>query len=129
MSLSRNDVEFLFIFALELGGLIYMIFDDEWKLQVKDKGYVISNNEFVFHTDEKTHMEKLVKLLGEQQAIIEELKIHNLQHFLEWLVIERYVTDESMKDISNVINCVNKFKEYLTDEQFETIRWELEDDE
>ena len=51
-----------------------MIFDDEWKLQVKDKGYVISNDEFVFHTDEKTHMEKLVKLLGGQQSTIKQLE-------------------------------------------------------
>ena len=43
----------------------------------------------------------------------EELKTHNLQHFLEWLVIKGYVTDEPMKDINNVIDCVNKFKEYL----------------
>ena len=55
----------------------------------------------------------VVHKLNEQQFIIEELKTHNLQHFLEWLVIKGYVTDEPMKDINNVIDCVNKFKEYL----------------
>lgn len=55
-----------------------------------------------------------VDLLNEQHFIIEELKTHNLQHFLEWLVIKGYVTDEPMKDINNVLDCVNKFKEYLT---------------
>lgn len=58
---------------------------------------------------------RLFDKLNEQQSIIEELKTHNLQHFLEWLVIRRYVTDEPMKDINNVIDCVNKFKEYLTE--------------
>ena len=57
---------------------------------------------------------RLFDKLNEQQAIIEELKTHNLQHFLEWLVIRGYVTDEPMKDINNVIDCVNEFKEYLT---------------
>ena len=71
---------------------------------------------------------RIIDLLNEQQAMIEELKTHNLQHFLEWLVIERYVTDEPMKDINNVIDCVTKFKEYLTDECFETIRGELNDE-
>ena len=56
---------------------------------------------------------RLFDKLNEQQFIIEELKTHNLQHFLEWLVIRGYVTDEPMKDINNVIDCVNKFKEYL----------------
>lgn len=55
-----------------------------------------------------------IDLLNEQQFIIEELKTHNLQHFLEWLVIKGYVTDEPMKDINNVIGCVSEFKEYLT---------------
>ena len=55
----------------------------------------------------------VVHKLNEQQFIIEELKTHNLQHFLEWLVIRGYVTDEPLKDINNVIDCVNKFKEYL----------------
>lgn len=58
---------------------------------------------------------KIVDRLNEQHFIIEELKTHNLQHFLEWLVIKGYVTDEPMKDINNVIDCVNKFKEYLTE--------------
>ena len=62
-----------------------------------------------FEGDEKS----MSDLLNEQQFIIEELKTHNLQHFLEWLVIRGYVTDEPMKDINNVIDCVNKFKEYL----------------
>ena len=57
--------------------------------------------------------------MNKQQAMIEELKTYNLQHFLEWLVINEYVTDEPLKDINNVIDCVDKFKEYLTDEQFE----------
>lgn len=69
---------------------------------------------------------EVAPILNEQQAVIEELKTYNLQHFLEWLVIEKYVTDEQMKDINNVIDCVNKFKEYLTDEYFETIRGGLE---
>lgn len=69
---------------------------------------------------------EVAPILNEQQAMIEELKTYNLQHFLEWLVIEKYVTDEQMKDINNVIDCVNKFKEYLTDEYFETIRGGLE---
>ena len=56
----------------------------------------------------------LEDLLNEQQAMINELKTYNLQHFLEWLVIKGYVTDEPMKDINNVIGCVNEFKEYLT---------------
>ena len=57
---------------------------------------------------------EIVDCLNKQQFIIEELKTHNLQHFLEWLVIKGYVTDEPMKDINNVIDCVNKFKEYLS---------------
>lgn len=57
----------------------------------------------------------LEDLLNEQQSIIEELKTHNLQHFLEWLVIKGYVTDEQMKDINHVIDCVNEFKEYITE--------------
>ena len=59
--------------------------------------------------------EDVIHKLNEQQDIIKELKTHNLQHFLEWLVIKGYVTDEPMKDINNVIDCVNKFKEYLTE--------------
>lgn len=55
----------------------------------------------------------IIDLLNEQQFI--------LQHFLEWLVINGYVTDESMKDINNVIDCINRFKEYLTDEQFKEL--------
>lgn len=56
---------------------------------------------------------EMCKKVIEQQEIIEELKTYNLQHFLEWLVINKYVTDEPMKDINNVIDCVDKFKEYL----------------
>lgn len=55
----------------------------------------------------------IIDLLNEQQFI--------LQHFLEWLAINGYVADESMKDINNVIDCVNRFKEYLTDEQFKEL--------
>lgn len=72
----------------------------EW---VEDNGKMISTKD-------------CVKTLNEQQFIIEELKTHNLQHFLEWLVINGYVTDEPMKDINTVIDCVNKFKEYLTEQ-------------
>ena len=64
-----------------------------------------------FEGDEKS----MSDLLNEQQFIIEELKTHNLQHFLEWLVIRGYVTDEPLKDINNVIACVDEFKEYLTE--------------
>ena len=60
------------------------------------------------------NLHETITILNEQQFIIEELKTHNLQHFLEWLVIKGYVTDEPMKDINNVIDCVNKFKEYLS---------------
>lgn len=56
---------------------------------------------------------EMCKKVIEQQEMIEELKTYNLQHFLEWLVINKYVTDEPMKDINNVIDCVDKFKEYL----------------
>ena len=82
-------------------GVNYFFGDlDEWKME--DTIMSMSN-------------EQVVGLLNEQQSIIEELKTHNLQHFLEWLVIKGYVTDEPMKDINNVIDCVNKFKEYLTE--------------
>lgn len=71
--------------------------------------YLVSDNEEeCFY-----NLEDCVDLLNEQQFIIEELETHNLQHFLEWLVIKGYVTDEPMKDINNVIDCVNEFKEYL----------------
>lgn len=73
--------------------------------------------------NEKLTYEELVDLLNKQQVIIEELETYNLQHFLEWLVINKYVTDEPLKDINNVIDCVNKFKEYLTG-----VRKELEDE-
>lgn len=56
---------------------------------------------------------EMCKKVIEQQEIIEELKTYNLQHFLEWLIINKYVTDEPMKDINNVIDCVDEFKEYL----------------
>ena len=56
--------------------------------------------------------EDVIHKLNEQQDIIKELKTHNLQHFLEWLVIKGYVTDEPLKDINNVIDCVDEFKEY-----------------
>ena len=73
--------------------------------------------------------EDVVNKLNEQQSIIEELKTHNLQHFLEWLVIKGYVTDEPMKDINNVIDCVNKFKEYLTElDKFKEYLKVLEDE-
>lgn len=61
-------------------------------------------------------VKQIVQKLNGQRAMIEELKTYNLQYFLEWLVINEYVTDEPMKDINNVIDCVNEFKEYLTDE-------------
>ena len=72
-------------------------------------------NVFKNNYDNRKHLNIIVDRLNEQQFIIEELKTHNLQHFLEWLVINGYVTDEPMKDINNVIDCVNKFKEYLTE--------------
>lgn len=56
---------------------------------------------------------EMCKKVIEQQEMIEELKTYNLQHFLEWLVIKGYVTDEPMKDINNIIDCVGKFKKYL----------------
>lgn len=52
--------------------------------------------------------------IDKQKEAIDCLKTYNLQHFLEWLVIKGYVADESMKDINNVIDCVGKFKKYLT---------------
>lgn len=72
---------------------------------------------FVFDNEEEKRMTALqvTKKLNEQQDIIKELKTHNLQHFLEWLVIKGYVTDEPLKDINNVIDCVDEFKEYLTE--------------
>lgn len=70
--------------------------------------YEIRYDDKVFH-----FLWEVAPILNRQQSIIEELKTHNLQHFLEWLVIEGYVTDEPMKDINNVIDCVNKFKGYL----------------
>lgn len=76
-----------------------------------------TESDFNIHIEEVGSDEELIKLcnrLNKQQAMIEELKTYNLQHFLEWLVIKGYVADESMKDINNVIDCVDKFKEYLT---------------
>lgn len=81
-----------------------------------------TESDFNIHINEIGSDEELIRLcnrLNKQQAIIEELKTYKLQHFLEWLVINGYVTDEPLKDINNVIDCVDKFKEYLTDEQFE----------
>lgn len=72
--------------------------------------YLIKNKDIGF---EGVGDFEICKKMIEQQNIIEELKTYNLQHFLEWLVINEYVTDESMKNINNVINCVDKFKEYL----------------
>ncbi len=54
-------------------------------------------------------LQKRVKDLEEN----EELKSYNLQHFLEWLVIKKHVTDEPLRDINNVMKCVDEFKEYL----------------
>ena len=73
------------------------------------------SNAVAFDEKQKKHYIgiDLEDLLNEQQAMINELKTYNLQHFLEWLVIKGYVTDEQMKDINNVIDCVGKFKEYL----------------
>ena len=69
----------------------------------------------VYENDEELSTIDVVDLLNELHEENKELKTHNLQHFLEWLVIRGYVTDEPMKDINNVIDCVNKFKEYLTE--------------
>lgn len=76
------------------------------------------SNAVAFDEKQKKHYIgiDLEDLLNEQQAMINELKTYNLQHFLEWLVIKGYVTDEPMKDINNVIDCVGKFKEYLNKE-------------
>ena len=73
------------------------------------------SNAVAFDEKQKKHYIgiALEDLLNEQQAMINELKTYNLQHFLEWLVIKGYVTDEPMKDINNVIDCVDEFKEYL----------------
>ena len=73
------------------------------------------SNAVAFDEKQKKHYIgiALEDLLNEQQAMINELKTYNLQHFLEWLVIKGYVTDEPMKDINNVIDCDGKFKEYL----------------
>lgn len=76
-----------------------------------------TESDFNIPIEEVGSDEELIRLcnrLNKQQAIIEELKTYNLQHFLEWLVIKGYVTDEPLKDINNVIDCVNEFKEYLT---------------
>lgn len=81
---------------------------------IKDLSIDENDDQFLYPT-------QIVDLLNKQQVIIEELKTYNLQHFLEWLVIKGYVADESMKDINNVIDCVNRFKEYLTDEQFKEL--------
>lgn len=100
-----------------------------------NKQLMDTESDFNIHVEEIGSDEELIRLcnrLNKQQSTIsrleeenEELKTYNLQYFLEWLVINGYVTDEWMKDINNVIDCVDKFKEYLTDEQFE--RKELED--
>ena len=85
---------------------------------VKDHSYLVNYDKFCI-LDKVQHkhlyLDEVCEKLNEQQFIIEELKTHNLQHFLEWLVIKGYVTDEPMKDINNVIDCVNKFNEYLTE--------------
>lgn len=84
-------------------------------------------NVFKSSYDNRKHLNIIVDKLNElseenerlkytNNRIDEELKTHNLQYFLEWLVIKGYVTDEPMKDINNVIDCVNKFKEYLTEQ-------------
>ena len=91
----------------------YIYYSDDINRQLID-----TKSDFNIHIDEVSNEELLIQLcdlLNKQQSIIEELRTYNLQHFLEWLVIEGYVTDESMKDINNVIDCVNKFKEYLTE--------------
>lgn len=83
----------------------------------KENGCIIINKNSLLDLDENWNT--IVDLLNELHEENKELKTYNLQHFLEWLVIKGYVTDELMKDINNVIDCVDKFKEYLTDEQFE----------
>ena len=84
-----------------------------------NKQLLDTESDFNIHIEEVGSDEDLLiqlcNLLNEQQSIIEELKTHNLQHFLEWLVIKGYVTDEQMKDINHVIDCVNEFKEYVTE--------------
>lgn len=88
---------------------------------VTDHSVYVHRNYGYLYSPYKEDIELVISLLNEladkvdeQQAMIEELKTYNLQHFLEWLVIKGYVTNESMKDINNVIDCVDKFKEYLT---------------
>lgn len=73
---------------------------------------------FVWDNEKEKRMTALevTKKLNEQQSIIKELKTYNLQHFLEWLVINGYVTDKPLKDINNVIDCVNEFKEYISND-------------
>ena len=90
-------------------------YDEEQEKWIDCDRHCITDNERNINYDLLFDYVNLCKLLNEQQATIEELKTHNLQHFLEWLVIKGYVTDEPMKDINNVIDCVNKFKEYLTE--------------
>lgn len=83
---------------------------------MSDKRYTFEcngNNCLIYEDGVWLKIEEVVGLLNEQQFIIEELKTHNLQHFLEWLVIKGYVIDEPLKDINNVIGCVDEFKEYL----------------
>ena len=84
-----------------------------------NKHLMDTESDFNIHIEELSSDEELLiqlcNLLNNQQDTIEELKTHNLQHFLEWLVIKGYVTDEPLKDINNVIDCVNKFNEYLTE--------------
>lgn len=66
-----------------------------------------TESDFNIHIEGISSDEELIRLcnlLNKQQAKIEELKTYNLQHFLEWLVINEYITDEPLKDINNVMN-------------------------
>ena len=79
-----------------------------------------TESDFNIHIEEVGGNEELLiqlcNLLNKQQDTIEELKTYNLQDFLEWLVINGYVTDKPLKDINNVIDCVNEFKECISNE-------------
>ena len=85
---------------------------------MSDKRYTFEcngNNCLIYEDGVWLKIEEVVELLNEQQFIINELRTYNLQHFLEWLVIKGDVTDEPLKNINNVIACVDEFKEYLTE--------------
>lgn len=78
----------------------------EWILQkTDDDGYIISNDDDVFHLDEKTDIEKLVKVLNEKESELRQItsEYNGMEDALEeehyrLVELQKYVTLKGLKD-------------------------------